>query len=171
MKRTLVFAIAMCVSLGSAAAASSGEAPTARPATQIGDAVAPWSGKEIASGSEISSSSLKGEAYALVFVNAACSACRGELSDLVKMEFKGLRIFVVSVDAKPRRALTVYRDLLKLPYPVIADSSQSISGLFDFYYTPASVIVDGDGRIEFRLGGYSPKLRETLMSALAKYTN
>ena len=173
MKRILVLSMVTCMLLSFAVMAVAEEAapPAPKPATNVGDTVAPWTGQDIANNAKVSSDSLKGKRYAMVFVNASCAACRGELSDLVKMKFTNMPIFVVAVDAKPDRALTIYKDLLKIPYPVVEDSKQVISGLFDFYYTPASVIVDGSGKVEFRFGGYSPKVKAEIMSAFEKYAD
>jgi peroxiredoxin len=179
MKRVMLMMAILCMvlSVGSMAmaeeAAPAEAAPAEAPkiAVNAGDPVAAWTGTDLASSKVVNSADFKGKEYALVFVNASCSACRGELGDLVKMDFGSrLDVMVVAVDAKPDRALTIYKDLLKVPYPILGDADQKLAALFDFSYSPATVIVDGNGALEYRAGGYSAKSKADIMGAFAKYT-
>jgi len=174
MKRVILMMAILCMVLSIGSMASAEEAaPAEAPkiAMNVGDPVAEWSGTDMVSNEAIKSADFKGKKYALVFVNASCSACRGELGDLVRMDFgSNLNVMVVAVDAKPDRALTIYKDLLKVPYPILGDADQKIASLFDFSYSPATVIVDGNGAVAYRMGGYSSKTKADIMAAFGKYS-
>ena len=173
MKKLVIFCLALFLVGGIASMAVAEEAaapPPPKPALVAGDMVPAWSGVDISDGKAISSDALKGKEYALVFVNSSCAACRKELSDLKSRDFTGkLEVVIVSMDATPDRAKIIFRDKLKLPYTIISDADQIIASGVDLLYSPASVIVDKDGKLEFRFGGYGAAVRDKVMAAFDKY--
>jgi len=161
--------LAVCVVVPPALAEEAKPAEEVKIAKAVGDEVPAWSAKTLDSGETVASSGFKGKPYALVFVNSSCSACRGELSALSRMEFgDNLDVIVAAIDMKPERTLATYRDGMKLTNTLLDDSSRALSELFDFSYTPATVIVK-DGKVDFRFGGYSSKHKAKLLGEFEKY--
>ena len=120
MKRILCLATIFALVVAFSPAAYCEEAPAAPPAPKIakavGDAVPAWSGTNLVDSAVVKSEDLKGKAYALVFVNSSCSACRGEMGDLVKRKFgKKLSLYLVSLDAKPERSWSSTRNSSSSP--------------------------------------------------------
>lgn len=185
MKKSLVYFAALTIlasaTLGFAAdpapapAAPAVAAPVPPPpppkAVTPGDNVAAWTALSADGGQTVTSASLAGKNYALVFVNASCSACRGELTELAQRQFgDDLTVLIASVDIKPDKVAGVYKDTYKLPYNVLDDSKMELSAKFDFAFTPATVIVGKDGKLIARFLGFSPALRVKLFEAFDKYT-
>ena len=80
-------------------------------------------------------------------------------------------LMVVSLDANPGRAVKIYKDRLGIKFPILDDSDQAISSMFGFYFSPAAVIVDKDGKVSQQFSGYAPATKEEVMSAFKKFAN
>lgn len=182
MRRILSVLVAAMLIMGSVAMAGAEEAvpepePAAPPAPaatakNVGDMVPEWTGTNLVDNAVIKGSTLKGKPYALLFVNSACSACRAEMSDLNKLDFSGnLNMMLVSIDANVGRAVKIYKGRFGIKFPILDDSSQAISSMFGFYFSPAAVIVDQDGKVSQQFSGYSPAIKEEVVSAFKKFAN
>lgn len=186
MKKVLVTALSMLLLLSFAAVVVAEEAKPAAPAAapeaapappppppkanQAGIEVQPWTAKVLGSGQTVTSESLKGKNYAIVFVNSSCAACRQELSELATFQFGDkLTLYIASVDFNPERSISVYTESLGLKFPILDDSTQALSNSFDFSFTPASVIVGADGKVSAWFGGYSNKHKEKILGEFRKY--
>ena len=170
MKRLAIPLVASLLLGVFGASAMAQDAPPPPPkAMKAGDAVPAWKTKELGSGTEVSSEMLKGDDYALVFVNSSCASCRSELSELKKREFKNLKVYVLSVDANPEKALTVYKESLSVPFPILDDSTLAVSDVFDFAFTPASVIVKKGNVLDKRFVGFSKRIQGDITKAFDAY--
>lgn len=152
-----------------------GEAPPPRKAAapkvnQVGMEVPAWSVKSAEDGTMFSSDKLKGKAYGIVFVNSSCSACRGELAQLTSMKFPDdFVMLVAAVDVKIERTLKLYRDDLQVPFGIMDDSKFTLGKIFGIGFTPASVIVDKNGKLEFWGAGFTADSSEEILGAFGKY--
>ena len=182
MRRILSVLVAAMLIMGSVAISGAEEAaPEAAPAPppapavtakNVGDVVPEWTGTNLVDNAVVKGSSLKGKPYALLFVNSACSACRAEMTDLNKLDFgDNLNMMLVSIDANVGRAVKVYKGRFGIKFPILDDSSQAISSMFGFYFSPAAVIVDQDGKVSQQFSGYAPSVKEEVLSAFKKYAN
>jgi peroxiredoxin len=170
-----------CAQAPPAAAPAAPAAPAAAPAkpvapppkaTKPGIAVPAWQAAVVSGDMKsLSSADLKGKAYGIVFVNNACAACRQEMSDILKLKFDSSKftLIVAAVDANMDRALGVYRDEMKVTYPIINDSKFMVADVFDFGITPASVIVGEDGKLEYRVTGFTAETQKATLAAFQKY--
>lgn len=147
-----------------AAPAPAAEAPAPKMANEVGAQVPPWTAT-LVEGGTVKSDDYKGKTYAVIFVNSSCSACRAELTEVQKLRLEDKNVLIASLDFNPQRTLKTYREQMKLSFPVIDDSGQGLSGVFDFAFTPATVVVK-DGKVAFRFGGYSAKHKDKLLKGL-----
>jgi hypothetical protein len=140
-------------------------------ATKAGIPVPAWEAAVVSGEMKtISSAQLKGKAYGIVFVNNACAACRGEMVELMKLKFDDkFTLLVAAVDAKMDRALGVYRDEMKINFPIIDDSKFIVADVFDLGFTPATVIVGEDGKLLYRVTGFTAETQKATMAAFQKY--
>lgn len=96
---------------------------------------------------------------AIVFMNTACSSCMQEMEGMLKLgaETKNLTLVPVAVDVRGKEAvdryLTTYEKYKDLSF--VLDSKYALAYKFGFSATPASVIVDGNGKIVAREAGWS----------------
>ncbi|MHB8836139.1 MAG: TlpA family protein disulfide reductase [Candidatus Methylomirabilia bacterium] len=154
------------------AAPAAAPAVPAKPAiaNKIGVAVPAWEGALAGETKTINSSAMSGKAYGVVFVNSSCSACRGELGDLMSLKFNdSFSMLVAAVDVKLERTVATYRNDLGVTYPIIDDSKFAVARVFGIGFTPATVIVGKDGKVEFWSAGYTAETKEATVTAFAKY--
>ena len=183
MKRILgTFCVAVALAVCTQAAFAQAPAPAAATAPaapvppppkgdKVGAMVPAWSAEIVGETKTITSEELKGKNYAIIFVNASCSACRGELTELSGRKFGDkLTIMMGSMDFNPEKVVLVYRDAYKVPYPILNDSKQTISTVFGFESSPCSVIVGPDGKVLERFVGFSAASREKVLAAFDKYS-
>ncbi len=139
-------------------------------ANKVGDVVRAWEAKILGTSDLLNSAKLANKNYALVFVNSSCSSCRAELTELRSYEFGGkLDIYIVSVDMNPERAFDIYKNAYQMPFPILDDSAYELGKLFDFSYTPATAIIGTDGKLAFRIGGYSARTKDAFAEAFGKF--
>ena len=116
------------------------------------------------------SSTLAGKAYGIVFVNSSCSACRSELGDMMSMKFDDkFSMLVAAVDVKLDRTVATYRNDLGVTYPILDDSKFKVAMTFGIGFTPATVIVGKDGKVEYLSAGYTTETKEKTVAAFGKY--
>jgi peroxiredoxin len=119
---------------------------------------------------KFSNADLKGQSYALVFVNSSCSDCRREMEDMMGMKFSDkLTVIVAAVDRFADRALAVYAGEMKVPYPIVEDSKFVVAQGFGIAFTPATVIVGADGKVEYWVAGYTDETNKATQAAFKPY--
>ena len=191
MKKAIALLV-MTVFVATAAVCMATDAPTAAPAKPAAPAapaapavpvppppppvastpgimVPAWEAKAADSDQMFSSEKLKGQAYGIVFVNASCASCRSEMGGLVKMKFDKFTLIVAAVDAKLDRILANYRDQQKVMFPIIDDSKFALAKKFGVSFSPASVIVGADGKLEVWNAGFTEENAEKVMESFSKY--
>ncbi len=97
-------------------------------------------------GASISTASMDGDPYAVLFVSPSCASCNVTLDELgaVSSKADGNVIVVCRGDVADCRRLA---ESYGLAVPVIADPSFEISGLFEVNSVPTAVTVDAKGTI------------------------
>jgi thiol-disulfide isomerase/thioredoxin len=107
-------------------------------------------------------SDIKGKAAvsAIVFFNTGCSACLAELDEVCKaakdLGDEKLRVYAIAVDKRGEQSVKAYYEIYKYPATYLLDPTFTLPPKFGFTYTPASLLVDREGRIVFMRGGYDP---------------
>ena len=154
-----------------AAPAAAAPAPPPPPpvADKAGVKVSDWTAK-LVDGGDVKSASLAGKPYAVVFVNSSCAACRSELGELMNLQFRpDFAVYIGAVDIKPERVIATYRDTFKITFPILDDSKFQVAKVFGISFTPASVIVDGSGKVEAWSAGYTEETKAEIMKGFEKY--
>lgn len=101
------------------------------------------------SGEPVRLSDLRGEPVWLVFGATWCANCRAEAPDVqaVSTQLNG-RANVVSIyTGESTSVVTSYADRLKLTYPQIADSSETLASTYAIMGIPAHIFIASDGTI------------------------
>lgn len=154
-----------------AAPAVAPAAPAPAPiANKVGVVVPDWEAKSVEGNETYSSAKFKGKTYAIVFVNSSCAACRDELGSLGDRDFgTKLNVLIAAVDVKPLGILQTYREKLKVTFPIIDDSKFTLARKFGIGFTPASVIVDADGKLLNWFAGYTEDTKGEILAAYDRY--
>ena len=103
-------------------------------------------------GKVISMESLKGKMVIVNFWATYCPGCIEEMPDLVNTyklyHEKGLEIIAVSIADDPPNQVLNFAQKNALPFPVVHDSTGTISQAFDnVNLTPTSFIIDQEGHV------------------------
>ena len=101
-------------------------------------------------------SEYRGEVVLLNFWASSCRSCRAELlqlNSIVATTGSGVRVLSVNIDDNRAK---VEQDLraLKLGFPVMFDTEQAVSKLYDLSTLPVTLFIDQLGRLRFVHQGY-----------------
>ena len=116
-----------------------------------------------------------GKPIVLVFIQSACYSCLQEAKALktLKDENPGLEVLAVGVDLLGKPMLVSWAAHNNINFPVLLDPIFSVPEKYGFYFTPASVIIDKDGKIAFIHSGFRPQdiklFQEKVKELLAKH--
>ncbi|MBI5905612.1 MAG: TlpA family protein disulfide reductase [Deltaproteobacteria bacterium] len=100
--------------------------------------------------------SIKGKKTVFTFMQAACSACRGEvvlLNDLAKVA-KDVLFLPISVDMGGAKALERYKADYAITLTFLLDPEFQFPPKFGFTYTPATALIGADGKVAALLSGF-----------------
>ncbi len=99
-----------------------------------------------------------GSLLAVVYMQTSCAACRKELLAFkeLRARYPDLRVLAISVDSGSPARVKRYREHFGFDFPFLHDPEFKTPELFGFSFTPALVLVDREGRIALRKGGYRP---------------
>ena len=78
-------------------------------------------------------------------------------------------MLIAAVDVKLERILATYREKLKVTFPIIDDSKFTLARKFGIGFTPATVIVDKDGKVEDWFAGYTEENKDEILATFDKY--
>lgn len=102
----------------------------------------------------------KSELLVVVFFNTGCSACMAEMDESSKTAKElgddKVKVYGVAVDRRGEQAVKAYDEIYKFHVTYLLDTSFTMPPRFGFSYTPASLLLDKNGKIMFMKGGFDP---------------
>ncbi len=108
-------------------------------------------------GKNLRLSDYRGEVVLINFWASWCAPCRAEMPVLEDLQQRykmlGFTVFGVNVDANKDEADDLLADI-SVSFPILYDSENQISALFDVDAMPTSILVDRDGNMRFLHRGY-----------------
>ena len=116
-----------------------------------------------AAGGNLKLSEYRGEVVLINFWASWCGPCRQEmpLLDELHARYKplGFTVLAVNVEEDTGKALRLIEDL-QPGFPVLFDTSSTVSREYDVAAMPSTVLVDRNGRLRYLHRGYTPGLEE-----------
>jgi len=150
---TARFALALLVSVASAGASATAVSQRAPDFTLPS-----------AAGTNLRLQEQRGQVVMLNFWATWCGPCRREMPQLDRLYEKyraaGFVLLGVNIDEDQRNAVGL-SSKLGLHFPVLFDSKQKVSRLYDLSTMPSTVLIDRDGRVRFVHLGYKDGYEET----------
>ena len=111
------------------------------------------------SGKNIKLSELRGEVVMLNFWASWCGPCRQEMPLLEKIHKKykrlGFTLLGVNVEENSSDAKNYLKDV-KVTFPILFDSTQKTSKLYNVSAMPTTILIDRNGNKRFIHKGYKP---------------
>jgi thiol-disulfide isomerase/thioredoxin len=111
------------------------------------------------SGENIRLSEYRGQVVLINFWASWCGPCRQEMPhlDAIQQKYQGLGFTVFGVNVEQDRAMAdkVLRDI-PVTFPILYDSDNEVSHIYDVDAMPATVLVDRNGEIRYMHRGYKP---------------
>jgi thiol-disulfide isomerase/thioredoxin len=107
---------------------------------------------------------------ALTFMNTTCSACQAEVALLSKLADKhdgALKVYLIAVDVRGQKLVKSYNEYYKYNVSYLLDPRFTVPPAYGFSYTPALVLIDNEGKILYKKGGYTPADADALIKTLA----
>jgi peroxiredoxin len=112
-----------------------------------------------ADGSNIRLSEYRGQVVMLNFWASWCGPCRQEFPHLDALQQKytdlGFTIFGINVEQDRTAADKVLRDI-PVTFPILFDSENKVSELYDVAAMPTTVLLDRNGVVRYLHRGYKP---------------
>ena len=106
----------------------------------------------------------RGQVVMLNFWATWCGPCRREMPHLNRLYEKyrsaGFLLLGVNIDEDQRNAIGVSTKL-GVHFPVLFDSKQRVSRLYDLSTMPSTVLIDRDGRVRYVHLGYKDGFEDT----------
>ena len=110
-------------------------------------------------GGDVSLSGLKGQVVLVNFWATWCGPCRQEmpLLDQIYQRYKGLGFTLLAVNVEEDSAgADQWLRQTPVTFPVLFDTKNQVSKLYDVTAMPSTVIVDRKGQVRFVHYGYKP---------------
>jgi thiol-disulfide isomerase/thioredoxin len=111
------------------------------------------------SGENFQLSEYRGQVVLINFWASWCGPCRQEMPHLESIQQKyqdlGFTVFGVNVEQDRAMADRVLRDI-PVSFPILFDTENEVSQVYDVDAMPATVLVDRNGEIRFMHRGYKP---------------
>ena len=116
-----------------------------------------------AKGNNMKLSEYRGEVVMINFWASWCAPCREEMPILNDMYLKyrdmGFTLLGVNVEEDPAGAKKMMQDL-KVAFPVLYDTTNEVTKLYDVEAMPSTILVDRDGNMRYLHRGYLPGYEE-----------
>jgi peroxiredoxin len=117
-----------------------------------------------ASGKNIKLSEYRGEVVLLNFWASWCGPCRKEMPFLEQIQEKysgyGFTVMGVNVEEDSSKANKMLKDI-PVSFPILYDTSNSVSKAYKVSAMPTTVIIDRDGNMRYLHKGYKSGDEET----------
>ena len=124
-------------------------------------------------GSSVTMSSLRGKSVFINFWDIACPYCRFEMPIIQRMHdtYSSQGLVVLSINIQNGKSdVIVYKDRMKLTFPVLLDADGKVSEAYLIQGKPQSYFIDKDGIIQnIYIGELSTaKMEERVLQILGK---
>ncbi len=110
-------------------------------------------------GENIKLSELRGEVVMVNFWASWCAPCRQEMPLLEELHDRygdmGFTLLGVNVEEDSSAALDLLKEI-PVTFPILLDTSNSVSKRYNVVAMPSTVILDRDGKVRFVHKGYLP---------------
>ena len=110
-------------------------------------------------GNRVSLAELKGEVVMINFWATWCGPCRQEMPHLEALYQRysslGFTLLGVNVEEDPSGA-EAWLEETPVSFPILFDSSNQVTSLYDIVAMPSTVLVDRQGNIRYLHHGYKP---------------
>jgi len=111
----------------------------------------------------------RGQVIMLNFWATWCNPCRVEIPKLQKIyqQYKniGFTVLGVNIDKNETKASKMARDL-GAKFPILFDSSQTVSKLYSIKAMPFTLLIDRDGKVRNIFYGYKPGYEKKYVKAI-----
>lgn len=122
-------------------------------------------------GDNVKLSELRGEVVMINFWASWCGPCRQEMPLLDEMYQRyqpmGFTLLGVNVEEDPSKANALLKDL-PVSFPVLYDTENEVSKLYDVVAMPSSVLIDRSGNIRYIHKGYKPGDEDKYLDVIRK---
>lgn len=129
----------------------------------IGEGQAPDFTLKSQSGANLKLSELRGEVVMINFWASWCGPCRQEMPKLEELYARykplGFTVLGVNIEEDPAKAKALLKDV-SVSFPVLFDTQNEVSRLYQVAAMPSTVLVDRDGNMRYLHKGYQPGLEE-----------
>lgn len=98
----------------------------------------------------------------LFFMTTACSACYEEIreiNDFIGKHPGKIEAWAVAVDLRGAQTVGPYQQTNRFRVKYLLDPKFSLPRVFGFHYTPSLAVVDSNGKLLHKKGGYAPNER------------
>lgn len=98
----------------------------------------------------------------IFFMTTACSACYDEIREIHEFASRHpgkIEAWAVAVDLRGAQTVGPYQQSNRFRVKYLLDPKFTLPRAFGFHYTPSLVVVDANGVILHKKGGYAPKER------------
>lgn len=110
-------------------------------------------------GKNIKLSELRGQVVLINFWASWCGPCRQEMPELNKLYSKykklGFTILGINVEEDSKEALKIIEND-KISFPILFDSENKVSKLYDVIGMPTTLLVDRNGNMRYLHRAYKP---------------
>jgi len=110
-------------------------------------------------GKNLKLSEFRGQVVLLNFWASWCGPCRQEMPELEKLQKRyaklGFTVLGVNVEEDSSAAKKMLREV-RVSFPVLFDTTNSASQLYQVSAMPTTVIIDRDGNMRYLHKGYKP---------------
>lgn len=132
-------------------------------AAEIGRGPAPDFTLKSHSGANLKLSELRGEVVMINFWASWCGPCRQEMPVLEELYARyqplGFTVLGVNIEEDPSKARALLEEL-QVSFPVLFDTSNEVSRLYQVAAMPSTVLIDRDGNMRYLHKGYQPGLEQ-----------
>lgn len=108
-------------------------------------------------------SELRGEVVMINFWASWCGPCRQEMPLLEELYTRyqslGFTVLGVNIEEDPTKAQALLKDMA-VSFPVLFDTQNEVSRLYQVAAMPSTVLVDRDGNMRYLHKGYQPGLEQ-----------
>ena len=124
---------------------------------ELVDARAPDFALHSIDGTTLRLSEFRSEVVLLSFASERCTRCRQSLPFFEELhrrhQVDGLKVIGVDIDGDPKSASHVIAEL-GLTFPILLDTDQSVSRLYDLNQLPLTLLIDREGTVRLVNKGF-----------------